>query len=161
MNKQILQAYRQAPWRVQLQWIGLFMLGLILIASIAGVYLSISAQAAASGRQIQFLEQDIELMNNEIAELTADLATARSTAKMLERAEALVFSLMNPAMAVYLEIPGFDPTVDLVLAPPRISPMSERPALRSSYKSSLWDWLARQFWNITDSTNGTGRGGTP
>jgi cell division protein FtsB len=157
MKKRILQAYRQAPWRVQLQWIGLFMLGLILTASIAGVYLSISAQAAAAGRQIQFLEEDVDVINNEISELTADLASARSTEKMLARAKELGFSMMNPAQAIYLEIPGFDPTEDLVLAPPRVTPVNDKPALRSSYKASLWDLFVRQFWNISDGSNGIER----
>lgn len=161
MKKQILQAYRQAPWRVQLQWIGLFMLGLILIASIAGVYLSISGQAAAVGRQIQFLEEDIDTINNEIAELTADLASAQSTQKMLARAEELGFFMMDPAQAIYLEIPGFDPSADLVLAPPRVNPVSEKPVLRSTYKASLWDWFVKQFWNISDDTSQLEREVTP
>ena len=161
MKKRILQAYRQAPWRVQLQWIGLFMLGLILAASIAGVYLSISGQAAAAGRKIQFIEADIDQINNEIAELTADLASARSTGKMLARAKELDFVLMNPAQAVYMEVPGFDPSADLVLAPPRINPVSDRPVLRSSYKASLWDWFVKQFWNISEESTGFGRDGTP
>jgi len=160
MKNHILQAYRQAPWRVQLQWIGLFMLGLILIASIAGVYLSISAQAAAAGRQIQFLEEDVNIINNEISELTADLASARSTTKMLARAKELGFTMMNPAQAIYLEIPGFDPSADLVLAPPRVNPVSGKPTLRSSYKASLWDWFVRQFWNISDETSGIERDST-
>ncbi len=161
MKKRILQAYRQAPWRVQLQWIGLFMLGLLLTASIAGVYLSISAQAAAAGRQIQFLEEDMDEINNEIAELTADLASIRSTEKMQNRAKELGFSMMDPAQAIYLEIPGFDPTADLVLAPPRISPVSEKPVLRSSYQSSLWDWLVGQFWQVSTDTSGAEMEGTP
>jgi hypothetical protein len=152
MKKRILQAYRQAPWRVQLQWIGLFMLGLILVASIAGVYLSISGQAAAAGRNIQFIESDMDEINNEISELTADLAQAKSAEKMLARAKELDFVMMHPEQALYLSIPGFDPSADLVLAPPRISPINDRPVLRASYKSSLWDWFVKQFWNITEET---------
>ncbi len=136
------------------------MLGLILIASIAGVYLSISAQAAAAGRQIQFLEADVSVINNEISELTGDLASARSTTKMLARAKELGFTMMNPAQAIYLEIPGFDPSADLVLAPTRVNPVSEKPALRSSYKASLWDWFVRQFWNISDESSGIERDAT-
>lgn len=160
MKKQLLQAYKQAPWRVQLQWIGLFMLGLILIAAIAGVYLSISGQAASAGRKIQFIEADIDEINNEIAELTANLASARSTEKMLTRAKELDYVLINPNQAVYLEIPGFDPRADLILAPPRINPVNERPVLRSSYRSSLWDWFVKQFWNITEESTGIERGET-
>ena len=161
MKKRILQAYKQAPWRVQLQWIGLFMLGLILAASIAVVYLSISGQAASAGRNIQFIERDSEVINNEIAELTADLAAARSTKIMLTRAEELGYVLMDPRQAIYLEVPGFNPEEALVLAPPRINPVNERPTLRSAYTSSLWDWLVGQFWNVTSESSGVERDGTP
>jgi len=146
MKNRILQAYKQAPWRVQLQWIGLFLLALVLAAAITAVYLNISAQAATAGRMVQFKERDIDEINNEIAELTADVAAAHSTESLKQRAEAMGFSLMNSNEAVYLEIPGYDPNPDLVLAPPRANIISESPMIRSSYKSSLWDWFIDQIW---------------
>jgi len=146
MKNRILQAYRQAPWRIQLQWIGLFLLALVLIAAIAGVYLNISAQAATAGRQIQFIESDVEQINNEIAELTADFARVKSSETLKQKAEALGFHRMNADQAVYLEIPGFDPEESLVLAPPRIYIIAESPVLRPSYRASLWDWFQDQIW---------------
>lgn len=146
MKNQILQAYKQAPWRIQLQWIGLFLLGLVLIASITGVYLSISAQAAASGRKIQSLERQISNINNEIAELTAELAAAKSVENMKNRAEALGYVPLNPHQAVYLEISGYNPHADLVLAPPRVNIISESPTVLSSYRTSLWEWLVQNIW---------------
>jgi len=149
MKKRILQAYKQAPWRIQIQWIGLFLLALVLIASITGIYLSISAQAAASGRRIQSLERQISNINNEIAELTANLAKANSVDNMKSRAEALGFIPLNPHEAVYLETPGYNPHADLMLAPPRVNIISESPTVLSSYKISLWDWLAQNIWQIS------------
>ena len=149
MKNRILQAYKQAPWRIQIQWIGLFLLGLVLIASITGIYLSISAQAAASGRRIQSLERRISNINNEIAELTANLATAKSADNMKSRAEALGFIPLNPHEAVYLEIPGYNPHAGLMLAPPRVNIISESPTVLSSYKASLWDWLVQNIWQIS------------
>lgn len=146
MKNRILQAYKQAPWRIQIQWIGLFLLGLVLIASITGIYLSISAQAAASGRRIQSLERQINHINNEIAQLTADLAAERSVENMKNRAEDLGFIPLNPHEAVYLEIPGYDPHADLVLAPPRINIISESPRVLSTYQISLWEWLVQNIW---------------
>jgi hypothetical protein len=146
MKNRVLQAYKQAPWRIQLQWIGLFLLGLVLIASITGVYLSISAQAAASGRKIQSLESEINNINNEIAVLTAELATIKSIEAMQSRAQALGFVPINPHEAVYLEIPGYDPLADLVMAPPRVSIISESPTVLSAYKTSLWEWLVQNIW---------------
>lgn len=149
MKKRLLQAYKQAPWRVQLQWIGMFLLAVVLISAIAAVYLSINSQAAAAGREIQSLENQISEMNKEIAELTANLAVTRSTEKMMSRAKALGFRLIDPEQAVYLQVPGYDPDADLVLAPPRVNLISESPIVQSSYKSSLWDWFVENIWNIS------------
>ena len=60
-TQRLTQAYRQTPWRTQLQWIGLFLLALILLATVAGIYLSVSAGAAAVGREIQQLEYEREM----------------------------------------------------------------------------------------------------
>ena len=149
MKKNLIQAYKQAPWRVQAQWIGLFLLGLVLVAAITGVYLNISAQAASAGRNIQGLESDIDDIMNEIASLTTDLAFARSENAMLPRADELGFSLLDPKNAIYLEIPGFDPDESLVLAPKRLTTISEAPSIKTSYTQSLWDWFSETFWNIS------------
>jgi hypothetical protein len=146
MKNRILQAYKQAPWRIQIQWIGLFLLGLVLIASLTGLYLSISAQAAASGRKIQSLERQLNNINNEIADLTANLASARSIDNMKSRAAAMGYVPLNPHEAVYLEIPGYNPHADLELAPPRVNIISESPVLLSSYRTSLWQWLVDNIW---------------
>jgi len=149
MKKNILQAYKQAPWRVQLQYIGLFLLGLVLVSAIMGVYLSISSQAATAGRRIQGLEDDMDEINNEIAALTTTLAEKTSTKAMQTRAEAMGFKLMNVNQAVYLEIPGFNPNEDLVLAPPRVNVVVEAPILREAYRTTLWDWFMEQIWDVS------------
>ena len=56
----ITQAYSQAPWRKQLQWIGLFMLAMIMVAMVAGIYLSVSAQATTAGREVQIMDADMD-----------------------------------------------------------------------------------------------------
>jgi hypothetical protein len=153
MKNNILQAYRQAPWRIQLQWIGLFLLGLVLVAAVTGLYLNISAQAATAGRRIQSLESDIDDINNEIADLTTKLAKITSTEIMKSRAEELGFKLLDPHQAVYLEIPGYNPDADLSLAPPRVSVIAESPIVQSSYKISLWEWFAEKIWAPTDRSS--------
>jgi hypothetical protein len=161
MKNRILQAYKQAPWRVQLQWIGLFLLGLVLVAAVAGLYLNISAQAATAGRNIQFLESNIDDINNEIAELTTELARVTVTRNMKQRAEELGFKLIDPKQAVYLEIPGYNPHADLVLAPPRVNIIPQSPVVQSSYKISLWDWFVEKIWVPSNSANGIEEGVTP
>lgn len=156
MKNRLIQAYKQAPWRIQLQWIGLFLLGLVLVSSITGVYLNISAQAATAGRKIQSLERNINIIQNDIAKLTNELATAKSTKNMMSRAEELGFVLLNPNEAVYLEIPGYAQDADLVLAPPRINVISESPIVHSTYRISLWDWFVDQIWHSSMDTSPSG-----
>ncbi len=69
MKKNLVQAYKQAPWRTQIQWIGIFLLVLIGVAVVAGVYLMISGRAAATGRRIQSLEAEISALEMEINDL--------------------------------------------------------------------------------------------
>ncbi len=146
MKNRIVQAYKQAPWRIQLQWIGLFLLALILVAAVTGIYLSVSAHAAATGRSIQSYERQITNINNEIAVLTTKHAEINAGSNMQARAIELGFQSMDPKTAVYLEIPGYDPGARLVLAPPRVSMITESPIIRSSYRISLWDWFTSQIW---------------
>ncbi len=161
MKKKPLQAYKQTPWRSQLQWIGLFLLALILIAAITGVYLSINAKAAATGRKIQFLENDIDEITNEIAELNTDLASTRSTQNMLSKAEDQGFKMLDTNQAKYLEIPGYDPGTGVILAPARVNIITESPIIKSSYKSSLWDWFVKQIWYISENTTDSESDSTP
>lgn len=149
MKNRLLQAYKQSPWRVQLQWIGLFLLGLVLVAAITGVYLSISAQAAAAGRNIQSLNYQINEINDEIADLTTDLASAQSAEKMMTRAKELGFRMLDPKEAVYMEVPGLDPDAGLELAPPRVNVLEETPLIQPTYKSSLWDWFVSNIWQVS------------
>lgn len=157
MKNRLIQAYKQAPWRVQLQWIGLFLMFVVLISAITGVYLSVNSQAASAGREIQSLESQISTMNDEIAELTADLAEARSSEKYTARAEELGLELLDPAEAVYLEVPGYDPDQTLVFTSSRVNLISETPIVRSSYRSSLWDWFVENIWQVSsDSVDSSG-----
>lgn len=153
MKNKIIQAYKQAPWRIQLQWIGLFLLCLVLVAAITGLYLNISAQAATAGRGIQYLKSVIDEITNEIADLTTQLAKAKSSENMNKRAEELGFTRIDPREAVYLEIPGYDPNQELVLAPPRVNIIQESPIVQSSYKISLWDWFVERIWQTPDKSS--------
>jgi cell division protein FtsL len=159
MKNRLLQAYKQAPWRVQMQWIGLFLLALVILAALAGLYLSINSKAAAAGRHIQSLESNIEDINNNIAEFTTDLAEAESTKRMMTRAKELGFTLINPQTAIYLKIPGYIPDDDLLLAPVGVDIITETPIIQSSYKDSLWDWFVKNIWQISGTS--LEEGGTP
>lgn len=147
MNKNFIQAYRQAPWRVQLQWIGIFLLILVLVASIAGVYLNVSARSATAGRQIQRMENQVENLQLEINDLASQLAGITSAQSMLERIEQSDMVLLNPNNALYVEVPGYLPKTDLVLAIPVEVGTVTNPILIPEYSNSLWDRLIEALRN--------------
>ena len=49
---QIVQKVRQAHWRVQRQWIGLFLLGLVAVSMVAAIYLNVTVRATLAGREV-------------------------------------------------------------------------------------------------------------
>ena len=55
----LVLAYKEAPWRTQRKWIGLFLVGTIAVGMVAGIYLNVTSRAALAGREIQDLEAAI------------------------------------------------------------------------------------------------------
>ena len=103
---QLTHAYSQAPWRKQMYMIGVILLLLVCAAIVAGIYLNVTARAAAVGRQIQemqvrvygyhYLTGDtgetyvpIEELEQKIANLNSQLAYLTSYTVMQERVKEL------------------------------------------------------------------------
>ena len=146
MNNHLVQAYRQAPWRTQLQWAGLFLLILVLLASVASIYLNVSASAAASGREIQRLGDKSDEIQRSIADLQTQLASLTSAENMQKRAEAMDFKPADPDKTMYVSIPGYTGRETANLAPlPSPNMVTAQPLIRSSYTQSLSDLLFEGF----------------
>jgi cell division protein FtsL len=143
----LTQAYHQAPWRKQLQYIGLFLLGLILVALIAGIYLSVTARAATVGRDIQMMHAEIELSEREIEDLRTGLALITSNRQMEERASQLGFHSVTAEELTYVTVPGYAKPRQVTLAlstSPRVAPA---PVLSPEYTQSLFDWLRERVFD--------------
>lgn len=149
------QAFRQAPWRVQLQMLGMFLLGLVIILVVAGIYLSISGQAAAAGLTAYNNDQERQDLERQIADRKARLAELTSASVMSERAKELGFERVDPAQVTYLVVPGYAGKQSAVLAPPPGIETSEEPVIKSIYRQSLWDWLFQGMTRLSDSVGGT------
>ncbi|HEX2995111.1 MAG TPA: hypothetical protein VHP14_09805 [Anaerolineales bacterium] len=137
---QIIHAYRQAPWRVQRQWVGVFLLIVIGSAMVAALYLDVTARAAVAGREIQGLRLEITAIQRENADLETQLANLTSTAAMQERATALGYRPVKPGELDYVSVPGFaKPEPDILLAAKDATPhMEAQPA---EYTQSLLEWF--------------------
>jgi cell division protein FtsL len=144
----LAQTYAQAPWRRQLQIIGLFSLVLVSIALVAGIYLNVSAKAAAVGRDIQDMQAEIEELDREIEDLQSHLATILSSSEMEARALKMGFAPLPAEQTVYLHIPGYAARQPVVLAPNSQRTIVGAAVLPAQYTESLFDWARRRLSNL-------------
>lgn len=150
-TNRFIQAYRQAPWRVQLQWSGLFLLGLIPIVLVAAVYLNISTQAAAAGLKIQDLETEKEQTLRTIADLRTQQAFLTSQVEMERRAQDLGFVTTDPSQTTYIVVPGYPGRQAVVLAPPPSPAAIKPPLIKPTYTQSLWEVLFQGVMTLSDN----------
>jgi len=140
---QIVQKYRQAPWRVQRQWIGVFLLGLVLVAMVAGIYVNLTTRADLAGREIQNINDQILDNQRKNADFETQLASLTSAESMTKRAESLGVQPVSPDELTYVVVPGY-----VVKPPINLSSTTKRPAnpvILPEYTESLFDWFAREI----------------
>ena len=150
-----IQAYRQAPWRTQLQWGGMFLLGLVAAVLIAGVYLNISAQAATAGLVTKDLGDEKEETLRTIADMRTQLALLTSQEVMEKRAAELGFVDVAPENIVYMVVEGYAGRQELVLAPTQRQDVIEHTLIKPSYTESLWEWMFQGILRFSE-TSGAG-----
>jgi hypothetical protein len=137
---QIIHAYRQAPWRVQRQWVGVFLLVVIGVAMVAALYLDVTARTAVTGREIQEMRIQITTIQRETADLETRLADLTSTAAMERRALALGYRPVQPGELDYVAVPGFvPPEPEILLVAKDASPQTG--TLPVEYTQSLLEWF--------------------
>lgn len=158
MAKHLTQAYHQAPWRIQMQWIGFFLVGLVIVAIIAGVYLSITAQTTAAGIEIQDLEAQRDVLKRKISDMTTQLADLTSEEVMTSRAHELGFEQIDPETATYMVIAAYPGRQPALLAPLPGPNNVVSPLIKPSYTISLWEWL---FQHMTKLSEDYAKGITP
>jgi hypothetical protein len=141
---QIIHAYKQAPWRVQRQWVGAFLLALIGLAMIAAMYLDVTARTAIAGREIQEMRLEITTIQRLNADLETRLADLTSTNIMVQRALELGYRPVKPGELDYLAVPGFiAPEPDLLLAAEDVTQLDR--ILPPEFTQSLIEWFDEQI----------------
>jgi cell division protein FtsL len=148
------QAFKQAPWRNQVQFAGLFLLALVVVLLVASVYLSISGEAAAAGLRAYSLNIDRQDLERQIADRKSKIADITSSSVMEERAKAMGFERIDPSEAVYISVPGYTGKQSVVLAAPPGIDESDRSLVKSIYRQSLWDWLFSGINRLSASVGG-------
>jgi hypothetical protein len=140
----IIHAYKQAPWRIQRQWVGAFLLFVVGAAMVAALYLDVTARAAVAGREIQELRFEIIAIQRQNADLETRLAKMTSTAEMERRARSLGYRPVLPGELDYVPVPGFiAPEPEILLAAEDVT--IPEHSLPYEYSESLIEWLDEQI----------------
>jgi hypothetical protein len=158
---QLTHAYSQAPWRKQMYMIGVVLLLLVCAAIVAGIYLNVTARAAAVGREIQEMQVrlygyhyltgetsetyvPIEELEQKIANLTSQLAFITSYTVMQQRVKDLNLTPIAVEQIKYLEVAGYLERQPTSLAPPPIPIVVNAFVIDPQFKESLFDWVTEQ-----------------
>lgn len=136
----LVHAYRQAPWRIQRQWMGTFLLVVLGVAMVSSLYLDVTAQAAISGREIQGLTSDIITVQHSNGDLQTRLAELTSNEAMQKRALDLGYEPMDTSQIQYVVVPGYaEPQVAIPAVAPALRPSA--PSVPPEYTQSLVEWF--------------------
>ena len=142
-----VHAYRMAPWRIQRQWIGYFLLSVVAMAMVASLYLDVTAQAGIAGREIQDLALQTSAVQQNCADLQTQLASLTSASVMEQRALDLGYHSMQAEEIEYLVVPGYvRPQPDILRLVPE--PGLNAPTTPPEYTQSLLDWLDEQIQTL-------------
>jgi hypothetical protein len=145
MANRLVQAYRQAPWRIQLQWIGTGLLAIVLFSLIAWLYLSIASRTSIAGREIQELRSETTQTQENIANIQAQIASSTATTIMETRAKKLGCKEIDPEKAVYFIVPGYSGRKTAELAAPSDASTPAGSVITYDFTQSLWDWMTQRF----------------
>lgn len=141
MRDRIRQAYKQKPWRTQLQWVGRILLGLIIFILGTILHLNITTQAAAAGVDIRVLERDRENLERNIDNNRTELAIITSAAVMQERAKELGFQHATKDDIEYIFIDEYIEKEPDIITSQSVLNRSQQTAMNPKYTQSIWDTL--------------------
>ena len=137
------QAFKQAPWRLQVLSTSRTALWIVGLVVLGGVYLAVNSKVASAGRELLVLERRHELLVRTYGELNAAYAGLISPDFMMERASYLGFRPALPIEIQYLPVEGFEISEGFE-APRPLTSDEERPGMLSpSYTETLGDWFSR------------------
>lgn len=143
-RKKFNQAFPQAPWRSQIQLLGLFLLFLVAVAVVAVFYLNVTARAVEAGRDIQVMQATISALEYENASLQSELADQYSYEVMLDRADRLGFELGSTEEKDFLVVDGYTgPEIPMLASSERPALTADESALPAEYFESVIAWLQR------------------
>lgn len=142
------RAFRQAPWRVQVQVIASLAAGAIVIVALGGLYLTEASRAATAGRDVQSLQAQKAELDFLIDRQLALIAQAKSVDRLEQRARDLGYVPAEIGQIDFVVVEGYyGPQYHL----PVETVPQPRPEL-PDYNESLGTWLV----GVVSSVLGSG-----
>ena len=89
--QKLTQAYSKTPWRKQVQLVGAILLCVLFAVLGASIYLNLNARIATYGREILLIQEEIQRIGLENADLTTQLGLIKSPAFLEQRAREMGF----------------------------------------------------------------------
>jgi hypothetical protein len=142
MANGFIQAFQQAPWRVQVQRLGLILLGLVVFGLTAGVYLNISANAYAKGVEAQEYDDKRDEYERDIADLQTLKAIYTTSNNMEKRAGELGFKTPTQEELVYIIVPGYTGRQLEIKTTPSEQEI-KHSLIKPAFNQSLWEYLVQ------------------
>jgi hypothetical protein len=139
------QAYYQTPWRKQVQIIGLVLLCVLFTVLIASIYLNVSARAAVYGREILLMQDEIQQLQLDNADLKTRLGILLSSKEMEARALEMGFVPIEKGEAVYVVVPGYVARQPAILTSALPQEEVVVVTLPRRFTESLADWLKERL----------------
>ncbi len=134
---------RDSGLRFQRQWVIVFIFGMLALATVASMYLNVTASAAIAGREIQNIEAEITVIERTNADLQTNIATLLSNKTLAERALAMNFKPVERAMLEYVLVPGYMPAQAVTMVVPAAQP--EMVSNLPEFNETLIDWVKQQM----------------
>jgi hypothetical protein len=136
------QAFRQAPWRLQIRATSRTALWIVGLLVLGGLYLAVNAKVARAGRELLVLERQQEVLARANAELNATYAQLTAPDQMLARAAYLGFRPVQPEEVEYIRVEGAPTTPTFIAPRPPRSDSVRLGMLSPSYTETLGERLA-------------------
>ncbi len=137
------QAFRQAPWRAQLQLTGGAALPLVTLLVIAVIYLVVNAGLANAGRLVLTLEERRSALERENGELRTRLAQMTTPQRLMEEARAMGFRQAQPNEIEYVVVDGLEPELPFIAPSPPSSLLDQPSSLSPAFTETWGEWLSR------------------
>lgn len=143
----ISRAFKQAPWRVQIQLIASLAAIAIVIVALGGLYLIEASGAATAGRDVQSLQSQKAELELAIDRQRALIASAKSVARLEARARELGYTPAQAGQLDFVLVEGYYGSQLHVPVAADPAPQPELP----DYNETLGTWLAGALSNVLGS----------